>query len=65
MTRDDYTKVLAQARLDAGLSYQEIADKLGRHVLWTAAALMGQCSLDEAEAGTVVDLLSLDGEEHV
>ena len=64
MTRDDCTKILAQARLDAGLSYQEIADKLGRHVLWTAAALMGQCSMDEAEAGTLVDLLGLGGEEH-
>jgi hypothetical protein len=38
MTRDECTEVLAQARLEAGLSYQEIADKLGRHVLWTAAA---------------------------
>ena len=64
MTRDEYTEVLAQARLEAGLSYQEIADKLGRHVLWTAAALMGQCSMDEAEAGTLVDLLGLEGDVH-
>src|SRR5205807_3471344 len=63
MTWDECTEVLAQARLDAGLSYQEIADKLGRHVIWTAAALMGQCSLDEAEAGTLVDLLGIGGEE--
>jgi cyanate lyase len=64
MTRDECTKVLAQARLEAGLSYQEIADKLDRHVLWTAAALMGQCSMDEAEAGTLVNLLGLEGAVH-
>jgi len=64
MTRDECTELLARARLDAGLSYQEIADKLGRHVVWTTAALMGQCSLDEAEAATIVDLLGFEGEEH-
>jgi len=64
MTRDECTQLLAQARLDAGLSYQEVADKLGRHVIWTTAALMGQCSLDEAEAGTIVNLLGLEGDEH-
>src|SRR5258707_3187830 len=64
MTRDECTAVLARARLDAGLTYQEIADKLGRHPIWTAAALMGQCTLDEGEAGTVVDLLGLEGDEH-
>jgi cyanate lyase len=64
MTRDECTQLLAQARLDAGLSYQEMADKLGRHVIWTTAALMGQASLDEAEAGTIVDLLGLEGDEH-
>ena len=40
MTRDECTQLLAQARLDAGLTYQDIADKLGRHVIWTTAALM-------------------------
>jgi cyanate lyase len=64
MTRDECSELLARARLDAGLSYQEIADKLGRHPVWTAAALMGQCTLDEGEAGTVVDLLGLEGDEH-
>jgi cyanate lyase len=64
VTRDECTQRLARARLDAGLTYQEIADKLDRHVVWTAAALMGQCSLDESEAGTVADVLGLEGEEH-
>ena len=54
MTRDECTQLLAKARLDAGLTYQEVADKLGRHVIWTTAALMGQASLDEVEAGTIV-----------
>ena len=60
MTRDECTGILAEARRKAGLTYQEIADKLGRHVIWTAAALMGQCTLDATEAATLVDLLGLD-----
>lgn len=64
MTRDECTELLAQARLDAGLTYQDIAGKLGRHPIWTAAAMLGQCTLDEAEAGTIVDLLGLEGDDH-
>jgi cyanate lyase len=63
MTRDECTAILLEARAREGLTYQEIADKLGRHPVWTAAALMGQTSLDASEAATVVDLLGLAGDE--
>ena len=63
MTRDECTATLLEARSRAGLTYQEIADKLGRHVVWTTAALMGQATLDAGEAATVVDLLGLSGDE--
>jgi len=62
MTREECTRILSEARLNSGLTYQEIADKLGRHAIWTAAALMGQCALDATEAGTLVDLLGLDAD---
>ncbi len=63
MTRAECTKLLAEARTRAGLTYQEIGDKLGRHVIWTAAALMGQATLDAGEAASVVELLGLQGDE--
>src|SRR5437899_2925736 len=63
MTRDECTAILMEARIRSGLTYQEIADKLGRHVVWTAAALLGQATLDADQATTVVDLLGLTGDE--
>ena len=63
MKREDCTSTLREARMRSGLTYQEIADKLGRHAVWTAAALMGQATMDAAEAETVVNLLGLEGGE--
>ncbi|GAC1365132.1 MAG: cyanase [Actinomycetota bacterium] len=63
MTRAECTALLAEARRRSGVTYQEIADQLGRHVVWTAAALMGQATLDGTEAEAVVALLGLQGVE--
>lgn len=63
MDRARCSDVLAEARRRKGLTYQEIADKLGRHAVWTAAALMGQATLDAHEAALLVSLLELEGEE--
>jgi cyanate lyase len=65
MKREDCTSTLREARMRSGLTYQEIADKLGRHAVWTAAALMGQATMDAAEAETVVNLLGLEGGERL
>ena len=65
MKREDCTSTLREARMRSGLTYQEIADKLGRHVVWTVAALMGQATMDAGEAEAVVDLLGLEGDERL
>ena len=36
-----------------------IADKLGRHVVWTTAAIMGQATMDASEAQGLAALLEL------
>lgn len=63
MRRAECTEILAEARRRQVLTYQEIADKLGRHAVWTAAAMMGQATLDAEEAATLVELLGLTGEQ--
>ena len=65
MKREDCTSKLAEARTRSGLTYQEIANKLGRHAVWTAAALTGQATMDAGEAETVVNLLGLEGDERL
>jgi cyanate lyase len=59
MTRDECTAAILAARATKGLSLQAIADAVGRHVVWTTAALMGQATMDQGEATKVTELLGL------
>ena len=62
MDRKTATEQILEAKRTKGLTFQEIADKIGRHVVWTAAALMGQATMSSEEAGTAVDALGLGPE---
>ena len=62
MDRKTCTAVILEAKKAKGLSLQEIADKLGHHVVWTTAAIMGQATMDPAEAQGLTSLLELDDE---
>jgi cyanate lyase len=60
MTREQCTAAILEAKAKKGLSYQKIADHVGRHVVWTTAALLGQHPMSEDEARKTVELLGLD-----
>ena len=62
MDRKTCTAVILEAKKAKGLSLQEIADKIGHHVVWTTAAIMGQATLDAGEAQGLIALLDLDDE---
>jgi cyanate lyase len=62
MERDDCTKAILEAKRAKGLTFSQIADKVGRHVVWTTSALLGQATMDAAEAGVVAGLLDLGPE---
>jgi cyanate lyase len=57
--RKTCTSVILEAKKAKGLSLQEIADKLGHHVVWTTAAIMGQATMDAGEAQALASLLEL------
>ncbi|HEV3166458.1 MAG TPA: cyanase [Isosphaeraceae bacterium] len=59
MTRPEITEAILAAKQAKGLSYQAIADAVGRNVVWTTAALLGHAVMDEAEATKVVELLEV------
>jgi cyanate lyase len=59
MTREECTATILQAKAAKGLTYQQIADAVGRHVIWTTAALLGQQTMATDEAEKVVKLLGL------
>jgi cyanate lyase len=53
MTRNEITEQIVVARLAKGLTWQELADAIGRPVVWTTSALLGQHPIP-AELGKVL-----------
>lgn len=62
MTREQLTEAIRAAKLRQGLTWKEIADKVGRSPVWTTAALLGQLAMNEEEAGAAAAALGLDAE---
>src|SRR5438270_476975 len=62
MTRSECTAAILAAKQAKGLTWQAIADAVGRHVVWATAALLGQATMDQSEAAKVADLLGLGPE---
>lgn len=59
VSREAATEEVVAAKAQAGLSFEEIGAKVGRHELWIATALLGQATLAADEAAKVADLLGL------
>ncbi len=62
MIREEATELVLEAKKEKGLTFEAISNKVGRHKVWTTAALMGQHPMPTEVAETVVDLLGLDAE---
>ena len=62
MDREECTEVILEAKREKGISFQELADRVGRHVVWTTAAIMGQATMDKAEASALAGGLGLADE---
>jgi cyanate lyase len=59
MDREECRDVIVEAQRRLGLTLQELADGVGRHVVWTTAAIMGQATMDDAEAKALTGMLDL------
>lgn len=59
-TRDEITQQIVAARLAKGLTWQQLADAIGKPAVWTTAALLGQHPIPPEPARTLVDMLGLD-----
>ncbi len=62
MIREEATEQILEAKKQKGLTFEAIAQKVGRHKVWTTAALLGQHPMSAQEADAVGDLLDLDSE---
>jgi cyanate lyase len=62
VTREEATELILEAKDEKDLTFETIAAQVGRHKVWTTAALFGQHPMNAEEADAVVDLLDLDDE---
>jgi cyanate lyase len=60
MSKEEAAKIVAVARVRAGVTWEHIAEKIGKPAVWTTAALLGQHPMTREEAVAVGALLGLD-----
>lgn len=60
MTRTEVTERIVAAKLKKGLSWEQLAEAVGKSKIWTTAALLGQMSMSKDEAEAAAKLLDLD-----
>ena len=60
MTRYEIAQRIIAARLAKGLTWQQLADAIGKPVVWTTAALLGQHPILPDDGHKLVELLGLD-----
>ena len=63
MNRNDVTEKIITAKVARGLTWAEVAARVGRSKEWTTAACLGQMTLDAEQASVVGELFGLDAEE--
>ena len=59
MNRDEATEKILEAKKKKGLTFEAIAKAIGRHKVWTTAALLGQATMSADEARKAVEVLGL------
>lgn len=60
MSKTEAAVAVTSARSRAGITWAEIAERVGRPLVWTTAALLGQHPMSAEEAETVGELLDLE-----
>jgi cyanate lyase len=63
ITRQETTAKILGAKQKQKLSWEQIAKGVGRHKIWTTAALLGQHPMSAEEAASVIKILGFSGEE--
>ena len=62
MNRHDVTEQIVAAKIEKGLTWAEVARRVGKSKEWTTAACLGQMQLSPEQAKIVGELFELDAE---
>lgn len=60
ITREIATEQILFAKSQKNLTFDEIAEAVGRHPVWVASAIMGQATMSAEEATKLINLLNLN-----
>ena len=60
LTRHEITEHIVNARLQKGLTWQQLADAIDKPVVWTTAALLGQQPIPVELGKVLVKMLGID-----
>ncbi len=59
MKRTEATELIIKTILEKKITYQQLADAVGKSLIWTTLALHGQATMDAAEATKAAKVLGL------
>jgi cyanate lyase len=62
MTKEDVTAMILSAKKQAGLTWEQIADKIGMSPVWTHSACMGMNAMPAEKAAELVTVMGLPQE---
>ncbi|KEI45381.1 cyanase [Saccharopolyspora rectivirgula] len=62
LSKLEAAEIVSRARFRADISWEEIANRLGKPPVWTTAALLGQHPMSAEDAAAVGEILDLDHE---
>lgn len=63
MNRNEVTEKIIAAKVARGLTWAEVARRVGQSAEWTTALCLGQMTADDGQARTLGDLFGLTQEE--
>ncbi len=62
LSRDACTPIILEAKKSKGVTYQQIADAVGRSETWTTSVIYGENTMDATEAKKITDYLGLSAD---
>ena len=62
-TLEEVVAKIQSNKIAKGLTWAELAEKVGQNPVWVTAALTGQCSMSAEDCAAVADILELTDED--
>ena len=63
MNRNEITEKIVAAKVSSGITWSEVAGRMGQSKEWTTAACLGQMTMTKEQAATAGEIFGLSAEE--